>query len=54
MSCLCPLLKLIGKPYKLFNKKGSDMARFDFEIDHSRLSVENGLVRIKNEHRRLL
>ena len=30
------------------------MARFDFEIDHSRLSVENGLVRIKNEHRRLL
>ena len=30
------------------------MARFDFEIDHSCLSVENGLVRIMNEHRRLL
>lgn len=54
MGCLCPLLKIIGKPYKLFNNKGSDVARFDFEIDHSRLSVENGLVRIKNEHRKLL
>lgn len=27
------------------------MARFDFEMDHSWLSVEIGLMRIKNERR---